>query len=46
VKTSNLTKVIFESKISLTKHHAMKIYGGANVEIHVFLTSALVGSDW
>jgi hypothetical protein len=27
----------------LTKHYSMKTYGGVNVQIHVFLTSALVG---
>jgi hypothetical protein len=24
----------------------MKTYGGVNVEIHIFLTSALVGAEW
>jgi hypothetical protein len=24
----------------------MKTYGGADVEVHVFLTSALVGGEW
>jgi hypothetical protein len=24
----------------------MKAYGGADVEIHIFLTSALVGDEW
>jgi hypothetical protein len=27
-------------------HYAMKMYGGVNVEIHVFLTSALAGGEW
>jgi hypothetical protein len=28
------------------KHYAMKMYGGVDVQIHVFLTSALVGGEW
>jgi hypothetical protein len=28
------------------KHYAMKVYGGVDVQIHVFLTSALVGGEW
>jgi hypothetical protein len=30
---------------SLT-HYAIKTYGGADAQIHVFLTLALVGSEW
>jgi hypothetical protein len=30
----------------LTKGYAMKTYGGVDVEIHVILTSALVGGGW
>jgi hypothetical protein len=30
----------------LTKHYAMKAYGGVDVLIHVFLISALVGGEW
>jgi hypothetical protein len=30
----------------LIKHHAMKTYGGVDVQTHVFLTSALVGGEW
>jgi hypothetical protein len=25
---------------------AMKVYGGVDVQIHIFLTSALAGGDW
>jgi hypothetical protein len=32
--------------LCLTKHYAMKTYGGADVQIHVFLTSVLVGGEW
>jgi hypothetical protein len=28
------------------KHNAIKTCGGVNVEIHVCLTSALVGGEW
>jgi hypothetical protein len=27
------------------KHYAMKMYGGVDVQIHMFLTSALVGEQ-
>jgi hypothetical protein len=30
----------------LIKHYAMKAYGGVDVYIHIFLTSALVGGEW
>jgi hypothetical protein len=33
-------------RLSLFKHHAMKAYGGVNVQIHIFLTSALAGGEW
>jgi len=32
--------------LCLTKHHAMKAYWGVEVQLHVFLTSALIGSEW
>jgi hypothetical protein len=27
-------------------HYAMKAYGGVDVKIHIFFTSALAGSEW
>jgi hypothetical protein len=30
----------------LTKPHAAKAYGGVELQLHVFLTSALGGSEW
>jgi hypothetical protein len=32
--------------LCLTKHYAMKMYEGVNVQIHAFLTFALVGGEW
>jgi hypothetical protein len=41
---SNMVKVKKEKKsLRLTKHHAMKTYWGVDVQLHVFLTSALDG---
>jgi hypothetical protein len=31
--------------LCLIEHYAMKAYGGVAVQIHVFLTSALVGAE-
>jgi hypothetical protein len=30
----------------LIKHYAMKAYGGVDIYIHIFLTSALAGGEW
>jgi hypothetical protein len=32
--------------LNLIKHYAMKVYGGVDVWIHIFLTSALVRGEW
>jgi hypothetical protein len=32
--------------LCLTKYYATKTYGGMDVEIHIFLTSAVVGGEW
>jgi hypothetical protein len=31
---------------AIIKHYEMKAYGGVDVQIHVVLTSALVGGQW
>jgi hypothetical protein len=40
----------FEVKVNLLlhliKHYAMKVYGGLDVKIHIFLTLALIGCEW
>jgi hypothetical protein len=43
-----LVKIIGKVKLSLhvTKHHAIKTYGGVEVQLHAFLISALDGDDW
>jgi hypothetical protein len=28
------------------KHYAKKTYGGVDLEIHIFFTSALAGGEW
>jgi hypothetical protein len=39
---------IFHLKLflCLTKHHTMETYGGMDVQLHVFITSALDGGKW
>jgi hypothetical protein len=32
--------------LNLIKHYAMKEEGGVDVQIHIFLTSALIGGEW
>jgi hypothetical protein len=32
--------------LNLIKHYAMRAYGGVDVSIHIFLTSALLGGEW
>jgi hypothetical protein len=32
--------------LQVIKHYAMKAYGGVDLYIHIFLTSALVGGEW
>jgi hypothetical protein len=40
----SLRNLIVRQKV--IKHHAMKAYGGTDVQIHVSLTSALVGAEY
>jgi hypothetical protein len=35
-----------KSSLCLTKHYVMKTYGREEVQIHVFVTSTLVGGKW
>jgi hypothetical protein len=30
----------------LIKHYVMKVYGGVDIQIHIFLASTLVGGEW
>jgi hypothetical protein len=32
--------------LCLIKHYAMKVHGGVDAEIHISLTSVLVGGEW
>jgi hypothetical protein len=32
--------------LCLTKHHTIKMYEGVEVQLHVFLTSALDEGEW
>jgi hypothetical protein len=44
MKRASLINVKVFHCLKLTERYAMKAYGEMNVQIHVFLTSALVGS--
>jgi hypothetical protein len=41
-----LHKKVKLSLCSTIKHYTMKAYGGVGVQIHIFLTSVLVGGEW
>jgi hypothetical protein len=44
--TASTPKLKAKMSRYLTKHYAIKAYGGVEVQIHVFLISALVGDEW
>jgi hypothetical protein len=35
-----------KESLCLTRYYAMKTYGGVGIQIHVFLTSALIQGEW
>jgi hypothetical protein len=37
--------MVVKLSLCVTKHYAVKMYGGVDVQIHVFLTSALLGDE-
>jgi hypothetical protein len=39
-------KIRMKLSLCLMKHYAVMEYGGVDVKIHVFFTSALVGGEW
>jgi hypothetical protein len=38
--------VFTSSPCALTENHAKKVYWGAEVQLHAFLTSAIDGGEW
>jgi hypothetical protein len=42
LQMQNVTGVV----VPVLKHHAMKMYGIMDIQIHVFLTSTLDGGEW
>jgi hypothetical protein len=37
---------IVSKSVHVTKHHALKTYGGVEVRLHAVLALAIYGSDW
>jgi hypothetical protein len=37
--------ILVKVKLSLTKYHAIKVYGRVEVSLHAFLTSAVDGNE-
>jgi hypothetical protein len=46
IKTCKRFCAYLENEGNIPVHYDMKAYGGVDVYIHVFLTSALVGGEW
>jgi hypothetical protein len=44
--TSPCIYIKIKLSLCLTNYYAMKAYVGVDVQIHIFLTSALAGGEW
>jgi hypothetical protein len=46
LRVSLCTTVRVKVSVSFIEHHTMKTYEGVEVQLHAFLTLAVVGGDW